>query len=63
VIGRLTNTRGVRDILGLANAVVVVKFRTSERLGKFAKIFDMQFVNRTNTHVRLTTVKEDFRLI
>jgi hypothetical protein len=43
--------------------MVVAKFKSRNKLSDFTKaLLAMPFVERTNTHVVLTTVKEDFRL-
>jgi DNA-binding Lrp family transcriptional regulator len=63
-ISRQSNVCAVYDITGLTDAFVIAKFRTREELGKFTKsILAMPFIDRTNTHLVLTTIKEDFRLI
>jgi DNA-binding Lrp family transcriptional regulator len=63
-ISKLPNTCAVYDVTGLADAIVIAKFRSREEMSKFAKtILSMPFVDRTNTHVVLTTIKEDFRLL
>jgi len=63
-IGRLPNTCAVYDVTGSTDAVVLAKFRSREELSKFTKsLLSMPFVDRSNTHVVLTTVKEDLRLL
>jgi len=63
-IGKLPNTCAVYDVTGLTDAMVLAKFRSREELSKFTKsLLGMPFIDRTNTHVVLTTVKEDFRLL
>lgn len=63
-IGKLPNTCAVYDVTGLTDAVVIAKFHSRDELSKFTKsLLAMPFVDRTNTHVVLTTVKEDFRLL
>ncbi len=63
-IARLPNVCSVYDVTGLIDALVVAKFKTREELGKFTKrLLALPFVERTNTHVVLTTIKEDFRLL
>ena len=63
-IGKLANTCAVYDVTGLTDALVIAKFHNREELGRFTKsLLSMPFVDRTNTHVVLTTVKEDFRLL
>lgn len=63
-IARLPNVCCVYDVTGLIDALVVGKFKNREELGKFTKrLLALPFVERTNTHVVLTTIKEDFRLL
>jgi DNA-binding Lrp family transcriptional regulator len=63
-IARLPNVCCVYDVTGLIDAVVIAKFKNREELGKFTKrLLALPFVERTNTHVVLTTIKEDFRLL
>ena len=63
-IAKLPNVCCVYDVTGLIDAVVIAKFKKREELSKFAKrLLAMPYVERTNTHVVLTTIKEDFRLI
>jgi len=63
-IARLPNVCCVYDVTGLTDAVIIAKFKNREELSKFTKrLLALPFVERTNTHVVLTTIKEDFRLI
>ena len=63
-IARLPNVCCVYDVTGLIDALVVAKFKNREDLSKFTKrLLALPFVERTNTHVVLTTVKEDFRIL
>jgi DNA-binding Lrp family transcriptional regulator len=63
-ISKHPNVCAVYDITGLTDALVIAKFRNREELSKFTKsLLAMPFIDRTNTHVVLTTVKEDFRLL
>jgi DNA-binding Lrp family transcriptional regulator len=63
-ISRLPSTCAVYDVTGLTDAVVIAKFHGRDELSKFTKsLLAMPFVDRTSTHVVLTTVKEDFRLL
>jgi DNA-binding Lrp family transcriptional regulator len=63
-IAKIPNVCGVYDVTGLTDAVIVAKFKSREDLGAFTKrLLNLQYVERTNTHVVLTTVKENFRLI
>ena len=63
-ISRHSNVCAVYDITGLTDALVIAKFRNREELSKFTKnTLAMPFIDRTNTHLVLTTMKEDFRLL
>jgi DNA-binding Lrp family transcriptional regulator len=62
-IARLPNVCCVYDVTGLIDAIIIAKFKNREELGKFTKrLLAIPFVERTNTHVVLTTIKEDFRI-
>lgn len=63
-IARIPNVCCVYDLTGLADAAIIAKFRNREDLSKFTKhLLSLPYVERTNTHVVLTTIKEDFRII
>ncbi len=63
-IAKIPNVCSVYDVTGLTDAFIIAKFRTREELGKFTKrLLALPYIERTNTHVVLTTVKEDFRLL
>jgi len=63
-VSKLPNVCAVYDVTGLTDAMVVAKFRSRRDLSKFTKgLLAMPYVERTNTHVVLTTVKEDFRML
>jgi DNA-binding Lrp family transcriptional regulator len=63
-IAKISNVCSVYDVTGLTDAVIVAKFKSREELGTFTKkVLTLPYVERTNTHVVLTTVKENFRLI
>jgi len=63
-IARMPNVCCVYDVTGLTDAFVIAKFKSREELSAFAKrLLALPFVERTNTHVVLTTIKEDFSLI
>jgi DNA-binding Lrp family transcriptional regulator len=54
----------VYDVTGETDAIAVCKFKTRSELSQFVKsLLAMSNVERTVTHVVLTTVKEDFRLL
>ena len=62
-IARLPGVCAVYDVTGEIDGIVVAKFKDREQLSHFTKgLLALPFVERTNTHVVLTTVKEDFRL-
>jgi DNA-binding Lrp family transcriptional regulator len=63
-IARMPNVISVYDVTGLTDAFVIAKFKSREDLSAFAKrLLALPFVERSNTHVVLTTIKEDFRLL
>jgi DNA-binding Lrp family transcriptional regulator len=63
-IAKLPYVCGVYDITGQTDSIVVAKFRSRSDLSEFTKsLLSMENVERTNTHVVLNTVKEDFRMI
>jgi DNA-binding Lrp family transcriptional regulator len=63
-IARLPNVVCVYDVTGLIDAVIIAKFKSRDELSKFTKrLLSLPYVERSNTHVVLTTVKEDFRII
>ena len=63
-IAKISNVCSVYDVTGLTDAFLIAKFKSREELGKFAKrLLALPYIERTNTHVVLTTVKEDFRLL
>ena len=63
-IAKISNVCGVYDVTGLTDAVIIAKFKNREGLGKFTKqLLALPYIERTNTHVVLTTVKENFRLL
>ena len=63
-IAKLPTVCCVYDVTGLTDAMVIAKFKSREELSNFTKsLLAMPFVERTNTHVVLTTIKEDFRIL
>jgi len=62
-VARFSSTCSVYDVTGLTDAIIIAKFKSREELSQFTKtLLSLPYVERTNTHVVLTTVKEDFRL-
>jgi DNA-binding Lrp family transcriptional regulator len=63
-IAKIPNVCNVYDVTGLTDAVIIAKFKGREELGQFTKrLLALPYIERTNTHVVLSTVKEDFRLL
>jgi DNA-binding Lrp family transcriptional regulator len=61
-IAKFPNVCAVYDITGLTDMIVVAKFKNRAQLSNFVKKdLALPYVERTNTHVVLITVKEDFR--
>lgn len=62
-IAKLPYVCAVYDVTGQIDSVVVAKFKNRRELSQFPKdLLKMEYVERTNTHVVLNTVKEDFRM-
>lgn len=63
-IARMPNVCSVYDVTGLTDAFIIAKFKSREDLSAFAKrLLALPYVERSNTHIVLTTIKEDFRLV
>ena len=63
-IAKLPYVCAVYDVTGQIDSVVIAKFKNRRELSEFPKdLLSMEYVERTNTHVVLNTVKEDFRMI
>jgi DNA-binding Lrp family transcriptional regulator len=63
-VSKIPNVCSVYDVTGLTDAVIIAKFKTREDLGVFTKrLLALPYVERTNTHVVISTVKENFRLL
>ena len=63
-IAKLSNVCAVYDITGLTDMMIIAKFKNRKELSNFVKKdLSMPHVERTNTHVVLLAVKEDFRFI
>ena len=63
-IATIPNVCCVYDLTGLTDAAIVAKFKSREDLSRFTKhLLSLPHVERTNTHVVLTTLKEDFRMV
>jgi len=63
-IAKFPNVCAVYDITGLTDAIIIAKFKKRQELSDFIKnLLATPNIEKTNTHVVLTTVKEDFRLV
>ena len=63
-LSKLPNIYGVYETTGSPDAIIIGRFRDTDELGKFARfLLGLPSVSRTNTHVVLNTVKEDFRIL
>jgi DNA-binding Lrp family transcriptional regulator len=63
-ISKLPNVCAVYDITGLTDMIIVAKFRNRTELSNFVKNdISSPYIERTNTHIVLITVKEDFRIL
>jgi len=62
-IAKMKVTCAVYDVTGDNDAIIIAKFKNRQELNQFTKkLLSMPFVERTNTHIVLDTIKEDFRL-
>jgi DNA-binding Lrp family transcriptional regulator len=63
-IAKFPNVCAVYDITGLTDMMVIAKFKNRKELSNFVKKdILLPYVERTNTHMVLITVKEDFRFV
>jgi len=62
-IAKMPQVHQVYDITGQTDAIIMAKFPDRKELSQFVKsLLSMPYVERTNTHVVLTAIKEDLRL-
>lgn len=62
-ITKLKQACAVYNVTGESDVMVIAKFKTRKELSDFTKrILKIPNVERTNTHLVLITLKEDFRL-
>jgi len=62
-ISKMSQVHQVYDITGQTDAIIIAKFPDRKELSQFVKsLLSMPYVERTNTHVVLTAIKEDLRL-
>ena len=63
-IAKFPNVCVVYDITGLTDMIVIAKFKNRRHLSNFVKKdLSFPYVERTNIHIVLITVKEDFRFV
>ena len=63
-IANVPNVCCVYNVTGLTDAMVIAKFKKREEMSGFTKyLLSLPYVERTNTRVVLTTMKEDFRVL
>jgi len=63
-ISKLPYICAVYDITGEIDSIAVAKFKNRQELSEFPKaLLGMPDITRTNTHVVLNTIKEDFRML
>lgn len=61
-IAKFPNVCAVYDTTGVTDMTIIAKFKSRAELSSFVKRdLSLPYVERTNTHVVLITVKEDFR--
>jgi DNA-binding Lrp family transcriptional regulator len=62
-ISGMKHVSAVYDITGSTDAIIVARFRKRSDMSSFIKsLLSMKYVERTNTHVVLNVIKEDFRV-
>ena len=62
-IAKERNVLAVYDVTGTTDAMILAKFKNRKELNSFVKkLLRIEFIERTNTHVILNTIKEDFRI-
>lgn len=63
-IAKSRSVCAIYDTTGIYDAIVIAKFKSIEELDVFIKYLNsIDGIDRTNTHVALNIIKEDFRLI
>ncbi len=63
MIAEKENVCGVYDVTGESDAIIIARFRNRMELSNFVKdLLKSKYIDRTVTHVVLSTAKEDFRV-
>jgi DNA-binding Lrp family transcriptional regulator len=61
-IAKFPNVCAVYDMTGLTDMIIIAKFKNRKDLSNFVKKdLSLPYIERTNTHIVLLTIKEDFR--
>ena len=64
IVAKNPKVCAVYDITGLTDALIIAKFKNRKELNDFVKsLLASPYIVRTNTHLILNTVKEDFSLV
>ncbi len=59
MISEFPNVLSVYDVTGESDVILIAKFKSHDELSSFTKtLLSLEHVERTNTHIVLTTVKE-----
>ncbi|MHA1245370.1 MAG: Lrp/AsnC ligand binding domain-containing protein [Candidatus Heimdallarchaeota archaeon] len=62
-IAKIPGVCAVCDVISKIDAIVIAKFKSRVEVSEFAKkLLRMPLVYRTETHIALNTMKENFRL-
>jgi DNA-binding Lrp family transcriptional regulator len=62
-ISGMKQVAAVYDITGSTDAIIIARFKKRSEMSNFIKsLLAMRYVERTNTHVVLNVIKEDFRV-
>lgn len=62
-IAKMRHVSAVYDITGSTDSLIIARFKKRNEMSGFIKsLLSMRYVERTNTHVVLNVIKEDFRV-
>ncbi|MCD6215609.1 MAG: Lrp/AsnC family transcriptional regulator [Candidatus Aenigmarchaeota archaeon] len=63
-ISKKYNVIAVYDVTGEFDALIIARFRNRKELNSFVKsLLSTEYIERTNTHFVLNTIKEDFSIL
>lgn len=58
-VSEFSNVLSVYDVTGESDVIILARFKSHEELSAFTKsLLSIQNVDRTNTHIVLTIIKE-----